>query len=226
MAVRLREADNIAAMAELQQQISELEIQVKSQRALPATSVCDITLRLCIHLSNHVNQRLELPSPSEIVLCLRAEWRWFQMVQYFTFVQTRSRASSVHLMKGADWTQEATVRQECEPLRLCVVKSCLDWRWWHWFLFSSQNSTYHKTLWCLTERIWWLLMSVFVFFVFSSCCQGDTSVDQIPSCPASFGPESAAELTINFKMNTADFWILASGTMSRPSVHQSERAAG
>lgn len=28
MAVRLREADNIAAMAELQQQISELEIQV------------------------------------------------------------------------------------------------------------------------------------------------------------------------------------------------------
>lgn len=29
MAVRLREADNIAAMAELQQQISELEIQVK-----------------------------------------------------------------------------------------------------------------------------------------------------------------------------------------------------
>lgn len=30
MAVRLREADNIAAMAELQQQISELEIQVKS----------------------------------------------------------------------------------------------------------------------------------------------------------------------------------------------------
>lgn len=31
MAVRLREADNIAAMAELQQQISELEIQVKSQ---------------------------------------------------------------------------------------------------------------------------------------------------------------------------------------------------
>lgn len=34
MAVRLREADNIAAMAELQQQISELEIQVKSQHAL------------------------------------------------------------------------------------------------------------------------------------------------------------------------------------------------
>lgn len=31
MAVRLREADNIAAMAELQQQISELEIEVKSQ---------------------------------------------------------------------------------------------------------------------------------------------------------------------------------------------------
>lgn len=30
MAVRLREADNIAAMAELQQQISELEIQVNS----------------------------------------------------------------------------------------------------------------------------------------------------------------------------------------------------
>lgn len=29
MAVRLREADNIAAMAELQQQISELEIQVR-----------------------------------------------------------------------------------------------------------------------------------------------------------------------------------------------------
>lgn len=29
MAVRLREADNIAAMAELQQQISELEIQVQ-----------------------------------------------------------------------------------------------------------------------------------------------------------------------------------------------------
>lgn len=28
MAVRLREADNMAAMAELQQQISELEIQV------------------------------------------------------------------------------------------------------------------------------------------------------------------------------------------------------
>lgn len=34
MAVRLREADNIAAMAELQQQISELEIQVKSQHNL------------------------------------------------------------------------------------------------------------------------------------------------------------------------------------------------
>lgn len=33
MAVRLREADNIAAMAELQQQISELEIEVKSQHA-------------------------------------------------------------------------------------------------------------------------------------------------------------------------------------------------
>lgn len=29
MAVRLREADNIATMAELQQQISELEIQVQ-----------------------------------------------------------------------------------------------------------------------------------------------------------------------------------------------------
>lgn len=72
MAVRLREADNIAAMAELQQQISELEIQVKSQRALPATSVCDITLRLCIHLSNHVNQRLELRSATEIALYLKA----------------------------------------------------------------------------------------------------------------------------------------------------------
>ena len=31
MAVRLREADNIAAMAELQQQVSELEIEVKSK---------------------------------------------------------------------------------------------------------------------------------------------------------------------------------------------------
>lgn len=43
MAVRLREADNIAAMAELQQQISELEIQVKS----PAWSSCLIELRYC-----------------------------------------------------------------------------------------------------------------------------------------------------------------------------------
>lgn len=34
MAVRLREADNIAAMAELQQQISELEIQVTVQTTL------------------------------------------------------------------------------------------------------------------------------------------------------------------------------------------------
>lgn len=32
MAVRLREADNMAAMAELQQQISELEIQVKNPK--------------------------------------------------------------------------------------------------------------------------------------------------------------------------------------------------
>lgn len=35
MAVRLREADNMAAMAELQQQISELEIQVKPRVAIP-----------------------------------------------------------------------------------------------------------------------------------------------------------------------------------------------
>lgn len=35
MAVRLREADNMAAMAELQQQISELEIQVKPRVATP-----------------------------------------------------------------------------------------------------------------------------------------------------------------------------------------------
>lgn len=42
MAVRLREADNIAAMAELQQQISELEIQVKSQHT--ATLVCNLSV--------------------------------------------------------------------------------------------------------------------------------------------------------------------------------------
>ena len=35
MAVRLREADNIAAMAELQQHISELEIQVTFQTPKP-----------------------------------------------------------------------------------------------------------------------------------------------------------------------------------------------
>lgn len=35
MAVRLREADNMAAMAELQQQISELEIQVKCKITTP-----------------------------------------------------------------------------------------------------------------------------------------------------------------------------------------------
>lgn len=46
MAVRLREADNIAAMAELQQQISELEIQVQSNTSPPtALFVCYIPLR-------------------------------------------------------------------------------------------------------------------------------------------------------------------------------------
>lgn len=44
MAVRLREADNIAAMAELQQQISELEIQVKSQQKHFAMFSCQFTL--------------------------------------------------------------------------------------------------------------------------------------------------------------------------------------
>lgn len=39
MAVRLREADNMAAMAELQQQISELEIQVKLRVATPLTGI-------------------------------------------------------------------------------------------------------------------------------------------------------------------------------------------
>jgi len=40
MAVRLREADNIAAMAELQQQISELEIQVTSRH--PSAPRCSV----------------------------------------------------------------------------------------------------------------------------------------------------------------------------------------
>lgn len=35
MAVRLREADSIAAVAELRQQIAELEIQVRRDRPLP-----------------------------------------------------------------------------------------------------------------------------------------------------------------------------------------------
>jgi hypothetical protein len=39
MAVRLREADNIAAMAELQQHISELEIQVTFQTPKTPTSL-------------------------------------------------------------------------------------------------------------------------------------------------------------------------------------------
>lgn len=37
--MRLREADNIAAMAELQQQISELEIQVQISTEFTATSL-------------------------------------------------------------------------------------------------------------------------------------------------------------------------------------------
>lgn len=54
------------------------------------------------------------------------------------------------------------------------------------------------------------LMAFHVYFCFlvffsPSCCQGDTSVDQIPSCPTSCSPESAAELTVDFKVNTADF---------------------
>lgn len=62
MAVRLREADNIAAMAELQQQISELEIQVKSQHPLP---VCSIPLQplhqasdFLDSLTNHITKLL------------------------------------------------------------------------------------------------------------------------------------------------------------------------
>lgn len=39
MAVRLREADNMAAMAELQQQISELEIQVNPTVAALPTGI-------------------------------------------------------------------------------------------------------------------------------------------------------------------------------------------
>lgn len=39
MAVRLREADNIAAMAELQQQISELEIQVLVQLSVQLSRI-------------------------------------------------------------------------------------------------------------------------------------------------------------------------------------------
>lgn len=59
MAARLREADNIAAMAELQQQISELEIQVKSQHT--ATLLCNLSLllprqalKLFNFLTNHI----------------------------------------------------------------------------------------------------------------------------------------------------------------------------
>ncbi len=50
MAVRLREADNMAAMAELQQQISELEIQVKSPtdtlQCFPANSHSSLCIKL------------------------------------------------------------------------------------------------------------------------------------------------------------------------------------
>ena len=58
MAVRLREADNIAAMAELQQHISELEIQVTLlplQRALTS-------LRL---ITNHTQQPVKPPETPE-----------------------------------------------------------------------------------------------------------------------------------------------------------------
>lgn len=52
MAVRLREADNIAAMAELQQQISELEIQVKPQK--PPHYICYSSLRSLHHQTHSV----------------------------------------------------------------------------------------------------------------------------------------------------------------------------
>lgn len=48
MAVRLREADNIAAMAELQQHISELEIQVKSHRCAQAFGNCNVHSQLFV----------------------------------------------------------------------------------------------------------------------------------------------------------------------------------
>lgn len=44
MAVRLREADNMAAMAELQQQISELEIQVN-----PTVAALLINANMTVH---------------------------------------------------------------------------------------------------------------------------------------------------------------------------------
>lgn len=46
MAVRLREADNIAAMAELQQQISELEIQVQIRTEFSQHNTCHHNLVL------------------------------------------------------------------------------------------------------------------------------------------------------------------------------------
>lgn len=46
MAVRLREADNIAAMAELQQQISELEIQVQIRTKFSQHNTCHHNLVL------------------------------------------------------------------------------------------------------------------------------------------------------------------------------------
>ncbi len=49
MAVRLREADNIAAMAELQQQISELEIQVQIRTEFSQHNTCHHNLVLSQH---------------------------------------------------------------------------------------------------------------------------------------------------------------------------------
>lgn len=56
MAVRLREADNIAAMAELQQQISELEIQVRFWLTLhPLHQALDFLNSLTNHITLHVS---------------------------------------------------------------------------------------------------------------------------------------------------------------------------
>lgn len=58
MAVRLREADNIAAMAELQQQISELEIQVQIRTELSQHNTYHHNLVLSQHSSISVQSRI------------------------------------------------------------------------------------------------------------------------------------------------------------------------